>query len=93
MMRKGYLLAILIIGLGFSGCKKKTESHSSRYLNLCLDCPVKSLDPHIGTANPSVHIIKMLHEGLMVRTGNGELENGLAESYTLSEDKKLILST
>ncbi|MCB1109604.1 MAG: peptide ABC transporter substrate-binding protein [Chlamydiia bacterium] len=46
------------------------------------------MDPHIGTASPSAHVIKLLYEGLMVRNAEGNLEYGLAERYEVSEDKK-----
>ena len=59
---------------------------STKCLELCLASPVKSLDPHIGTTSPSAHVLKMLHEGLMVRDKDGELQNGLAKSYTISDD-------
>ena len=82
------IIFLLILGLSLiSGCKKRDREPSPRYLRLCLDRPIKSLDPHIGTANPSVHVIKMLYEGLMIRSEGGEIERGLAESYSISDDK------
>ena len=70
------------------GCQGKKTKKKPLYLRLCLVKPVRTLDPHVGTECPSVHIIKMLHEGLMVRALDGSLEHGLAKSYTVSEDQK-----
>ena len=82
------IIFLLFLGLSLiSGCGKEDQKSRPRYLRLCLARPIKSLDPHIGTASPSVHVIKMLYEGLMVRSENGEIERGLAESYSVSEDK------
>lgn len=83
------IIFLLLLGLSLiSGCAKGDQKKPGpRYLRLCLARPIKSLDPHIGTASPSVHVIKMLYEGLMVRSENGEIERGLAESYSVSEDK------
>jgi len=81
---------IFLFILGFSlvsGCGKGDKKPPPRYLRLCLAKPIKSLDPHIGTTSPSVHVVKMLYEGLMVRSEDGELQKGLAESYSVSEDK------
>lgn len=82
------IIFLLVLGLFLIvGCGKVDQKPCPRYLRLCVARPIKSLDPHIGTASPSVHVIKMLYEGLMVRSEDGELERGLAESYSVSEDK------
>lgn len=82
-----FLLLISLLLLSF-GCQGKKSKIKPLYLRLCLVKPVRTLDPHVGTECPSVHIIKMLHEGLMVRALDGSLEHGLAESYRVSDDQK-----
>jgi ABC-type oligopeptide transport system substrate-binding subunit len=82
------IISLFILGFSLvSGCGKGDKKPPPRYLRLCLAKPIKSLDPHIGTTSPSVHVVKMLYEGLMVRSEDGELQKGLAESYSVSEDK------
>ncbi|MCB1107042.1 MAG: peptide ABC transporter substrate-binding protein [Chlamydiia bacterium] len=88
-MIKLKLTFFIIIGLVFlGGCGANPSRTKAKHLRLCVDHPIKTLDPHIGTASPSIHVIKMLYEGLMVRMVDGELKKGVAEDYTISEDKK-----
>lgn len=57
-------------------------------IRISLPRPTKILDPRIGTDRTSGAVIKMLYEGLMRLNPEGKPELALAESYTLSPDKK-----
>jgi len=57
-------------------------------LHLHLPRAAQSLDPRLGADRTSGVVIKMLYEGLMRITQTGEIEPAIAQSYTLSEDKK-----
>jgi len=57
-------------------------------IKLSILSQVRSLDPRISNEYPSVHVINMLYEGLMRLGPDGEIIPGVAESVTISEDKK-----
>lgn len=47
---------------------------------------IPSLDPSIATDQASFEVLGNTIEGLFALTGNNEVKNGVAESYTVSED-------
>ncbi|MBQ5995119.1 MAG: hypothetical protein IJL63_04610 [Clostridia bacterium] len=79
------LLIVIIILLSFTSClgsKNSGESFSMPILS-----EPSSLDPQIAKSNSEKMIVLNCFEGLMRINKNGELENGVAESYEVSSDK------
>ncbi|MEZ5314709.1 MAG: peptide ABC transporter substrate-binding protein [Chlamydiales bacterium] len=64
------------------------ENLNQQILYFHLPRAAQSLDPRIGADWTSGIIIRMLYEGLMRITEIGYPEPAIAQSYTLSEDKK-----
>lgn len=64
------------------------KRQNQQVLHLHLPRAAQSLDPRIGADKTSGIVIRMLYEGLMRITESGEIEPAIAESYTLSDDKK-----
>lgn len=86
-MKKSFLL-FLIIPFLFSCGKKEEKQSPKQVIRLSILSQVRSLDPRISNEYPSVHLINMLYEGLMRLGPNGEIIPGIAESFTISEDRK-----
>lgn len=83
-MKRKYiaLLFVLIFSLTmFSSCKKEPVS-----LYYDIDTAPINLDPQSANDYSSKLIINNLYEGLFKIGENGELENGVCKSYTVSDD-------
>ncbi len=86
MVKKGIsvFLCLLFILFSFSGCFGKTKSGKS--FSMPITDEPQSLDPQIAQSNAERLVASNCYEGL-VRVGtNGEILNGVAESYTVSSD-------
>lgn len=57
-------------------------------LRIGMDYSEVSLDPRIGGDSPSVHIVRLLFEGLTRFNEQGQVENAIAESVEVSPDHK-----
>ncbi len=64
------------------------KKQNLQVLHLHLPRAAQSLDPRMGSDRNSGVVICMLYEGLMRIAQTGEIEPAIAESYTLSEDRK-----
>lgn len=82
LKRLAILLACCVLLL--AGCKSDSTGKVFRY-----DIPeaVVNLDPQFASDSTARLILGNLVEGLLVQSADGEIEPGVAESYTLSEDK------
>ena len=84
------MIWVFIAALIFTaGCRRAdhTDGNQKRYVKLGIGVPVRSLDPRVGNEEPCSLIIPMLYEGLMQMGKEGKLFPGIAESYTVSEDR------
>jgi oligopeptide transport system substrate-binding protein len=64
------------------------EIEDQQILRIGLEYTVVSLDPRIGGDTVSNNVIRLLFEGLTRFGRNGKVENGIAESITVSSDCK-----
>ena len=74
-----------------AGCQKKTDSSRLRQqeLHLNLHSEPPCLDPRKSSDTTSISIINMCFEGLMSKSADGGLKEAVAESYSISDDKKI----
>lgn len=77
------LCLIMFISL-FSGCSSRYKADKA-FSAPILDEPT-SLDPQIADSDSEKTIVLNCFEGLMRINNKGELENGVAESYSVSSD-------
>lgn len=83
-------LSTAIVGGTFLGCGSSNSTASSRgseqkiVYNIAAD--PKTIDPQLNSAVDGSKVIRNAFEGLMREIENGEVENGIAESYEVSED-------
>ena len=71
----------------FSACSEEEKIDD---INIDITETVKNLDPQFALGNMERNIILNINEGLMRYSHSGELELGLAESYSISPDKLTI---
>ena len=78
------LLTLIMILTLFSGCLGKTKADKS--FSAPISDEPTSLDPQIANSNSEKTIVLNCFEGLLRVNEKGELESGVAESYTVSPD-------
>lgn len=84
-----FITSIASILLILSSCSNKpTETKKNSYLRLATAEDPFSLDPRLVRDLASSSYMRMLYEGLMRTTANGEVIPAVAEEVTLSDDKK-----
>ena len=86
------LLCISLTILACCGCSNdstNTQKHDSQFLAIAATDDPLSLDPRLVRDLSSSTVMRMLYEGLLSTSFNGEIVPGIAESYTISEDKKI----
>jgi peptide/nickel transport system substrate-binding protein len=85
---------VLAIAIGMSSCRVLLQSSSAQTNNQLvygiLSDP-KTFNPALSNESPN--IFGYVGEGLITENGKGEIEPALAESWTLSPDKKTITFT
>jgi len=86
---KRFLLFMLLVSLLTGGCKAQQYKGSAgnRVVNLPVSMPVRSLNPRIANDSPSLHLMRMMYEGLMCLDSEGKTTFGIAESVDVSEDR------
>ena len=79
-----FLVVILTCGCG----KSERVEKNKRTLRISFVAELRTLDPRLGAEPPSVHVIRMLFDGLMRRDQEGKIALAGAESYNVSEDQR-----
>ena len=70
---------------GISSSVSKVVSHLQKIV-YNIDANPKTIDPQLNSAVDGSKVIRNTFEGLMREIENGEVENGIAEGYEVSED-------
>ena len=83
---RSLVLAFLIVLA--CGCEKKQPPPERRILNLAFGSEISSLDPRMSVEGPTMHVIRMLFDGLMRRDQHGNFAPAVAERYSISKDLK-----
>jgi len=78
------ILGLILVMLSFGGCLGRPKADGSFAVPV-LDEPT-SLDPQIADSDAEKMIVLNCWEGLLRVNKDGELENGVAESYEVSSD-------
>lgn len=72
------------------GCRKNEKvEKNKRTLRISFVAELRTLDPRLGAEPPSVHVIRMLFDGLMRRDREGKAAPTGAKSYNVSEDQRI----
>lgn len=82
MVRYLWILCLL-----FTGCFKNHTSIPKQSISVGIDSEPLSLDPRKARDLNSSIVLKMLFEGLMRYSKEGNLEGGVAKSVQISEDQ------
>lgn len=88
-MKKFWWVALVCALIGTTACSKgknQRKLNKSETFTLAYRGNIRSLHPRIGNDIPATLFVKMLFEGLMRKNAQGEVECGVADRYTLSED-------
>lgn len=83
------LLMIVLLVMPLASCGKEPSTR----LSYDLKSEPVSLDPQTASDEAAYTVINNLFEGLVSVGRDGELENGLAEDYTVSEDRRTYTFT
>lgn len=73
------------IGIGADASLQNIGNSTGKTINVRLDSVPSMLDPQLAVAEAEQHVINNIFEGLM-REVNGKIENGVASSYSISQD-------
>lgn len=83
-------LLTALVGSTFLGCGSTENTVSSgnveQKIVYNIDANPKTIDPQLNSAVDGSKVIRNTFEGLMREIENGEVENGIAEGYEISED-------
>ncbi|MDO4536382.1 MAG: peptide ABC transporter substrate-binding protein [Clostridium perfringens] len=83
-------LSTALIGGTFLGCGDSQGTAASgdaeQRIVYNIDADPKTIDPQLNSAVDGSKVLRNAFEGLMREIENGEVENGIAESYEVSED-------
>lgn len=83
-------LLTALVGSTFLGCGSTENTVSSgnveQKIVYNIDANPKTIDPQLNSAVDGSKVIRNTFEGLMREIENGEVENGIAEGYEVSED-------
>ncbi len=84
------ILLCLTIAISYTACKsdisKETASTGNNNLHIQLNTGVDTLDCQLAVYDTSFEVLANTNEGLMCMGSDGQPENGMAESYTVSDD-------
>ncbi|WP_105615689.1 peptide ABC transporter substrate-binding protein [Vallitalea okinawensis] len=81
------LISVLLVLSLFTGCFSDTTSGGNKVLRIVSGGEPGSLHPSLAQGTHESIILDHIFEGLMRRDENGNLVEGVAESYAVSEDK------
>lgn len=81
------IAVLLAIAGGCSTTSRAEKKKISKTLTLAYQTKIRSLSPRIGTDFPASLFVSLMFEGLMRKNAQGEVECGVADHYTVSEDK------
>ncbi len=85
--KMAWLLVLVMVGASLAGCSQPAEEAApEKVLVWNIGSEPKTIDPGLNAASDGGDVINQLFEGLMREVG-GSLEPGMAESYTISDDK------
>lgn len=78
------IILVLCFMFAFTSCSKNDGmNYLFRY---AIPSDPKNLDPQLATDESSLVVIENLYEGLMKKAEDGKIVNGVAESYSISDD-------
>lgn len=78
------LLAMILVAISFTGC----SSNNSRFdIIYPFSGDIRSFDPQVASTADEFLIIENCFEGLVRVTDDGTVKSGVAESWSVSEDK------
>jgi len=88
MSRKFLMLIsiLLVLAVLFTGCSSQTSTSEKKILRTNNSSEPGSLDPALAQGTHESWILENCFEGLMTFDENGNLVEGMAESYEISED-------
>lgn len=76
----------ICFSVGLGACSKKTDQDNDKVLHFGNIGEPKSLDPYVATGTWEHQIISDMFEGLTTSSPDGKTINGMATSWTTSED-------
>lgn len=76
---------IVCVCLASVGCKSDSSS-TGRLMSYSLSADPQNIDPQMASDNNSLLIVNNIFEGLLSKTVEGKITEGVAESYSISSD-------
>ncbi len=86
MKLKRFIAIFMVLCLIFALTSCSKSDGMNVLFKYALSSDPKNLDPQLATDSSSLMIIENLYEGLIKKSKDGKLENGVAESYSVSEN-------
>ena len=81
-----FTAALIASSALFTGCSKSTSDGANYTFDYAMPGNPESLDPQYASDENSRTVIGNLFLGLMTMDDKGVLQNGVADSYTASDD-------
>ncbi len=78
------IFMVLCVIFALTSCSKSNGMNV--LFKYALSSDPKNLDPQLATDSSSLMVIENLYEGLIKKAKDGKLENGVAESYSVSDN-------
>lgn len=78
------VISVLVLSLIFTGCEQ--DDGSNYIFKYDISSNPRTLDPQTATDSEGLLLIANIFQGLLQLNLNGDVENAVAESYTVSED-------
>lgn len=90
-MNKKLLALFLALVFVFTGCQNGSGSKDMSKFTVAVSADATSLDPTKFNDSFSENVIEQIFDRLLVKTPDGNLENGLAESVERPDDKTIVI--
>ena len=74
--------------MSMSGFAVPAMADEEEAVSIQISAPIMSMDPLIGGDSTNVAVISNTMEGLFVVDADGQIQNGLCDSYEVSDDQK-----